>query len=80
MVMIELNFYKLGEIVSKFFRRYYIIKLSAPKVVVFWIAVILAVVALLMALGVFSLGFISAVWVALIAFVLLLLGNVLKGF
>jgi len=55
-------------------------KLSAPKVVVFWIAVILAVVALLMALGVFSLGFISAVWVALIAFVLLLLGNVLKGF
>ena len=57
-----------------------LMKLSAPKAIVFWIAVVLAVVALLMALGVLSLGFISAAWLALIAFVLLMLGNVLKGF
>ncbi|MCK5130434.1 MAG: hypothetical protein KAQ68_11315 [Clostridiales bacterium] len=55
-------------------------KLSAPKQIVFWIAVIIAIAAVLMALGVFSVSFISAVWVAIIAFVLLALGNVLKGF
>jgi hypothetical protein len=55
-------------------------KLSAPKKIVFWVAVALAVVALLMALGVFSLGFIGAAGLALIAFALLFLGNILKGF
>lgn len=55
-------------------------KLSAPKQIVFWIAVALAVVALLMVLGVLNVGFIEAVWVALVAFVLLALGNLLKGF
>jgi len=55
-------------------------KLSAPKVIVFWISVALAAVALLMELGVLNIGFISAVWVALAAFVLLGLGNILKGF
>ena len=55
-------------------------KLSAPKQLVFWIAVILAVAAALMAIGVLSVSFISAVWVALIAFVILALGNLLKGF
>ncbi|MEX1375882.1 MAG: hypothetical protein AB1Z23_00265 [Eubacteriales bacterium] len=55
-------------------------KLSAPKTIVFWIAVVLAAVAALMALGVLSINFIGAVWVALIAFVLLALGNLLKGF
>jgi len=56
-------------------------KLSAPKQIVFWIALVLAVVALLMHVGVLDfINFISAVWVALIAFVLLALGNVLKGF
>ena len=55
-------------------------KLSAPKAIVFWIAVALAVVAALMALEVLSISFIGAVWVALIAFVLLALGNLLKGF
>lgn len=55
-------------------------KLSAPKKIVFWISVALAAVAVLMTLGVLNLDFISAVWVALAAFVLLGLGNVLKGF
>ena len=55
-------------------------KLSAPKAIVFWIAVALAVVAALMALGVLNISFIPAVWVAIIGFVLLALGNLLKGF
>ena len=55
-------------------------KLSAPKQIVFWIALALAVVAALMAFSVLNIEFIGAVWVALIAFVLLALGNVLKGF
>jgi|GEM_PF-282929 len=57
-------------------------KLSAPKKAVFWIAVVLAVVALLMVLPVLPdvIVGIKAAWVALAAFVLLLLGNVLKGF
>ena len=55
-------------------------KLSAPKAIVFWVAVVLAVVALLMAVGVLNITFIGAVWVALIAFLLLALGNLLKGF
>ena len=55
-------------------------RLSAPKKIVFWTALALAIVAALMAFGVFSISFISAVWVALIAFGLLALGNILKGF
>ncbi len=55
-------------------------KLSAPKKVVFWIAVALAAVALLSVLGLFSIPVLGATWTALIAFVLLMLGNVLKGF
>ena len=55
-------------------------KLSAPKQIVFWIAVALAVVALLMAVGVLNLSFVAPIWVALVAFLLLALGNLLKGF
>ena len=50
------------------------------QAIVFWVAVVLAVVALLMAVGVLNITFIGAVWVALIAFLLLALGNLLKGF
>jgi threonine/homoserine/homoserine lactone efflux protein len=57
-----------------------IMKLSAPKQIVFWIAAVIAIIALLMALNVLNISFISAVWVALIAFALLALGNILKGF
>lgn len=57
-------------------------KLSAPKKIVFWISVVLAAVAVLMALPILpaTLVGISAVWFAVAAFVLLMLGNVLKGF
>ena len=57
-----------------------LMKLTPPKKIVFWIAVVVAVIALLQVLGV--LGFIpfAAAWTALIAFVLLALGNTLKGF
>ena len=70
----------LGNLTKYIYGGIIIMKLSAPKAIVFWIAVALAVLALLSVLGVFSLGFISAAWLALIAFVLLMLGNILKGF
>ncbi len=55
-------------------------KLSAPKKVVFWIAVALAAVAVLSVLIGFSVPVLGATWTAIVAFVLLMLGNVLKGF
>ena len=53
-------------------------KLSAPKKIVFIIALIIAVFALVMVLVPFSFLF-GAVWWALIAFALLALANLLKG-
>jgi len=55
-------------------------KLSSPKKIVFLIAVAIAVIALLQVLRVLGFIPIEPVWTALIAFVLLALGNVLKGF
>ena len=52
--------------------------LTRPKNVTFFIALILAVLALLMVVVPFSLLF-SPVWWALIAFTVLALGNLLKG-
>jgi len=52
--------------------------LSRPKDVTFFIALIIAVLALLMVILPFSLLF-GAVWWALIAFTILALGNLLKG-
>jgi hypothetical protein len=55
-------------------------KLSAPKKNTFWIAVVVAIVGVLatfVAIPVLS-GF--AFWLVVIAFVILLLGNVLRGF
>ena len=61
-------------------------KLSAPKAIVFWIATIIAVLAVVSFLGAFA-GIISipivaanAFWFLTAAFVLLALGNLLKGF
>jgi hypothetical protein len=53
--------------------------LSRPKDITFFIALIIAVLALLMVVVPFSLLF-SPVWWALIAFTILALGNLLKGF
>ncbi len=54
-------------------------KLNAPKVVTWWISVILGVLALIGALNVIPAlgGF--AIWMAIVGLALLALGNVLKG-
>jgi hypothetical protein len=52
--------------------------LSKPKNITFVIALIIAVVALLMVVVPFSLP-IAPVWMALIAFAILALGNLLEG-
>ncbi|NOH14630.1 MAG: hypothetical protein HND51_23570 [Chloroflexi bacterium] len=54
-------------------------KLSAPKQITWWVGVVIGVVALLMGLGVFSLGFISAFWLMAIGWVVLVLGTAMKG-
>ena len=53
-------------------------RLSAPKVVVFWIAVILAAVGFLSFLGIVPIDASTGFWALLIGFVLLALGNLLK--
>jgi hypothetical protein len=53
-------------------------RLSAPKLVTFWIAVILAIIALLGQLAIIALAP-YAFWILLIAFVLLALGNFVSG-
>lgn len=52
--------------------------LSRPKNITFFIALIIAVLALLMVVIPFTLLF-APVWWALIAFAILALGNLLKG-
>jgi len=55
------------------------LKLSAPTVVTFWIAVILAVLGVLAAQGILS-GLSSyAFWLVVAGFVLLALGNLMKN-
>ena len=56
-------------------------KLSAPTNVIWWIALVFAVVALLLHLGVLSIAGLSGstFWLMTIAYVLLLLGTLLKG-
>lgn len=55
-------------------------QLSAPTKIVFIIAIVLAVISLLPVIGI-SLGALGAYsyWVLLVAFVLLVAGNVLNG-
>ena len=56
-------------------------KLSAPKVVVWWIALVLVIVGLLTQLSVIKPFFNGmAFWAALAGYVLLFLGTLLKGF
>jgi len=55
------------------------LKLSEPKVVTFWISVILAVLGVLASQGMLS-GLSSyAFWLVVAGFVLLALGNLMKG-
>jgi threonine/homoserine/homoserine lactone efflux protein len=55
-------------------------KLSAPKVIVFWIAVILAVIGFLSFLGIIPIAASTGFWALVIGFVILALGNLLKDF
>ncbi len=55
-------------------------KLSAPKVVVFWIAVILAAIGVLSFVGIIPIEASTGIWALVIGFVLLALGNLLKDF
>lgn len=54
-------------------------KLNAPKQITFWIAVVIAVVGVVASLV--DIPFLSdyAIWVVVIGFVLLALGNLLEG-
>ena len=55
-------------------------KLKSPNAIVFWLSVILAVLGLIGQFGVVAgLGGAVAFWLVLVAFVLLVLGVVLKG-
>lgn len=53
--------------------------LSAPTQLVFIIALVIAALALLMAIDVVAFVPFDSVWVALVAFVVLAAGNLLKG-
>jgi len=54
-------------------------KTSQPKVITWWIAVILAVVGLLANLGIVPAVASFAFWILLVGFVLLALATVVKG-
>ncbi len=54
-------------------------RLNAPKVVVFWISVILAAVGFLAYMGIVPLDANTGVWALFIGFVVLALGTLLKG-
>lgn len=54
-------------------------KLSRPKVITFWIAVIIVVLGVLAALGTIPALSAYALWMAVAGFVLLTLGNLVKG-
>lgn len=53
--------------------------LSAPTQVIFIVSVIIAIIGLLMALSVFSLGTISAFWVMTVAYVVLAVACLIRG-
>lgn len=55
-------------------------KLSAPKKNTFWIALVIAIIAVVASFVSIPVLTINAFWVLLIAFVLLLLGTFIKGF
>lgn len=54
-------------------------KLSAPKNVTFWIGVVVGLLGLLSQLAIFTLLPVPAFWLLFIGFVILVLGNIVKG-
>jgi len=55
-------------------------RLNAPKVIVFWIAVILAAVGFLSFMGIIPIEASTGFWALFVGFVVLALGTILKGF
>ena len=55
------------------------IKLTPPKQITFWIAIVLGVLALLSQLGTFTLLPIAAFWLLFIGFALLVVALLVKG-
>jgi hypothetical protein len=55
-------------------------KLSPPKQITFWVAVVVALVGLLGALLKISVLETYGIWVLALGFVILALGNILEGF
>jgi len=56
-----------------------IMKLTPPKEITFWIAVVLGLLGLLSFMGVFTALPIEAFWLVFLGFVLLVLGLLVKG-
>lgn len=54
-------------------------KLTPPKVITFWIAIVIALLALLMELGTLAVIPIPAFWLLFIGFALLVLALLIKG-
>ena len=54
-------------------------RLSAPKVVTFWIAVVLVVIGVLASLGSIPALSAYALWLVVIGFVVLALGNLMRN-
>lgn len=54
-------------------------RLNAPKVITFWISVILALIGILAHLGHIPLAASNGFWILVIGFVLLALSTMLKG-
>ncbi len=54
-------------------------RLNAPKKVVFWISVIVFVIGMLGVFGALPIGQLLSAFIVLIGYVLLLLGNIVKG-
>jgi hypothetical protein len=56
-------------------------KMSPPKQITFWVAVVVAVIGLVLGLGVLGDSYKDwGLWVELIGFVILAAGNLLEGF
>jgi hypothetical protein len=54
-------------------------KLTPPKMITFWIAIVLALLGLLSHIGILAVLPIAAFWLLFIGFVLLVLGLLVKG-
>jgi hypothetical protein len=54
-------------------------KLSAPKQITFWVAVVVAVVGVIASLVTIPVLSGIAFWIVVVAFVILALGNLIKG-